>query len=517
MNSVTSSDGQVEARLARAPYVVALDIGTSSMRAALFDAEGQAVAGTQSRVEWSFETTREGGAQVDADWLLEQLSLALDETLARVASLNLQAEAVAVSCFWHSLVGVDSAGRALTPLYGWADTRAALEVAELRRRFDEREVHARTGCRFHASYWPAKLLWLKREKADAWRECARWLSFGEFLALRFCGREAASVSQASATGLFDQKRCAWDAELTDALGLRITQLPPLVLDDETTNNAALNNAAFRVAGIYAARWPQLRACRWFAAVGDGAANNIGAGCVNKNSVALMIGTSGAMRVLYEGEPPAALHESLWCYRADRRRVAVGGALSDGGGLYEWMRDSLNFAALRADDEIERELAALAPDAHGLTLLPFWAGERSTNWNPQASGAICGLTMHTRPFEIMRAAMEAVAYRFAHIARALDRFAPAAEIRASGGALAASPLWSQMLADVLARPVHLSEAREASSRGAALLALESLGAIDHLADAPVGQSRTFEPDMQAHAIYRAAAERQETVYQSLLKD
>jgi gluconokinase len=508
------SDGQIEPAAARAPYVVALDIGTSSGRAVVFDAEGREVAGTQARVEWSFTTTREGGAEVDADWLLEQTSRTLDETLARVASLNLRVEAVAVSCFWHSLVGVDAEGRALTPLYGWADTRAALEVAELRRRFDERAVHARTGCRFHASYWPAKLLWLKREKPDVWRECARWLSFGEFLALRVCGAEAASVSQASATGLFDQRRCAWDAELTDALGLRINQLPPLLPDDETTR------AAFHVAPRYAARWPQLSACLWFAAVGDGAANNVGAGCVNKTSVALMIGTSGAMRVLYEGEPPRALPASLWCYRADRRRVLVGGALSDGGWLYNWMRESLNLvvpADSDDDSKLERELAALAPDAHGLTLLPFWAGERSTNWNPQSSGAITGLTMHTRPVEIMRAALEAVAYRFAHIARALDAFAPSAEIRASGGALAASPLWSQMLADVLARPVHLSTAREASSRGAALLALESLGAIDHLADAPVGQSRTFEPDMQAHAIYRAAAERQEIVYQSLLKD
>ncbi|HJR07795.1 MAG TPA: gluconokinase [Pyrinomonadaceae bacterium] len=510
-----TSDGQIEPAAARAPYVVALDIGTSSGRAAVFDAEGREVAETQGRVEWSFTTTREGGAETDADELLEQLARVVDETHARVASLNLKIEAVAISCFWHSLVGVDAAGRALTPLYGWADTRAALEVAELRRRFDEREVHARTGCRFHASYWPAKLLWLKREKPDVWRECARWLSFGEFLALRICGAEAASVSQASATGLFDQRRCVWDAELTGALGLRSNQLPPILPGGETTRNA------FHVAPPYAARWPRLGACPWFAAVGDGAANNIGAGCVNKTSVALMIGTSGAMRVLYEGEPPDELPASLWCYRADRRRVLIGGALSDGGWLYNWMRESLNLNAPEevgdGDEKLERELAALAPDAHGLTLLPFWAGERSTNWNPQASGAITGLTMHTRPVEIMRAALEAVAYRFAHIARALDRFAPAAEIRASGGALAASPLWSQMLADVLARPLHLSTAREASSRGAALLALESLGAIDHLADAPVGQSRTFEPDIEAHAIYRAGAERQEIVYQTLLKD
>ena len=84
---------------------------------------------------------------------------------------------------------------------------------------------------------------------------------------------------------------------------------------------------------YARRWPQLGGARWFPAVGDGAANNIGAGCTTRARVALMIGTSGAMRVMWEGEPPAEIPVVLWCYRADRRRVIVGGALSDGGGLY----------------------------------------------------------------------------------------------------------------------------------------------------------------------------------------
>ncbi len=517
--------------------MLTLDIGTSSVRAALFDSQGHEVEATQARIEWRFTITREGGAEVVADRLAARAARVIDESLARAASLQLQVEAVAVSCFWHSLVGVNAEGHALTPLYGWADTRAAHAVEELRGRFDERAAHARTGCSFHASYWPAKLLWLQRERPNV--SAARWLTFGEFLTLRFCGADAASVSQASATGLFDQRACVWDAELMAGLELNSAQLPPLVAD---------THALLQLTDEYAARWTALggRRC-WFAPLGDGALNNLGAGCINRRSLALMVGTSGAMRVLYdEGEPrgaftdaspqrstdaapkdlpddlshdlPDELPRSLWRYRLDRRRVIVGGALSDGGWLYQWMRESLNFGALAADDDaLERELAALAPAAHGLTLLPFWAGERSTHWNPHAHGVITGLTMHTRPVEIMRAALEAVAYQFAHIARALRPFAPHAEIRASGGALTASPVWTQILADVLARPVKLSDAREASSRGAALYALEALGVLDELTDAPVGSSRTFEPDLEAHAIYAAGLRRQESIYKSLLKD
>src|SRR5256886_4655021 len=150
-------------------------------------------------------------------------------------------------------------------------------------------------------------------------------------------------------------------------------------------------------------------------------------------------------------------------------------LSDGGGLYGWMNDAL---ALSDDaKETEKELAAMQPDAHGLTILPFWAGERSTGWTSNARGAILGLTMHTRPVEILRAAMEAVSYRFALIARALEPFAPGAEIVASGGALSASVTWSQMLSDVLGRPIYLSNVAEASSRGAVLLALGAAGKLN----------------------------------------
>ena len=206
----------------------------------------------------------------------------------------------------------------------------------------------------------------------------------------------------------------------------------------------------------------------------------------------MIGTSGAMRVLFEGPPPARIPLELWCYRADRKRVVVGGALSDGGSLYRWIRESL----LSGEDSesIEDELDRLDADAHGLTVLPFWSGERSTGWNPDARGAISGLTLQTRPIEILRAAMEAVAYRFALIARALEPLAADASIVVSGHALRSSPAWVQILADVLGRRLNVSERAEASTRGAALLALEAAGKIRSIEDFSVPVEAVFEPDM-----------------------
>jgi gluconokinase len=485
---------------------LALDIGTSGVRGALYDAEGNEVEGTQAGIQRTLCTTHDGGAQMDAVEAIEQTARTIDVVLARADGIDAPVEAVAVSCFWHSLVGIDSEGRALTPVIGWADTRAARYSEELKRRLDARRMHTRTGCRFHPSYWPARFLWLQAEQPEIYSRVRRWMSFGELLAFVFFNEATMSVSMASGTGALNLRSCEWDEELLEAIDVAREQLPSIA-----EAHAPLN----KLTDQYARRWPQLKDARWFPAVADGAANNIGAGCTTRESAALMIGTSGAMRVLWEGLPPEEIPPALWCYRAGSKRVVTGGALSDGGGLFSWMNDSL---ALGDDlKRTEKELASMKPDAHGLTVMPFWAGERSTGWTSDARGAILGLTMHTRPLEILRASMEAIAYRFALIARALDSFAPAASIIASGGALIASPTWSQMVADVLGRPVHLSNVAEASSRGAVLLALEAAGKLKSIADAPAPFVQIYEPDMARHTLYMSGLERQQEFYARLVAD
>ncbi len=250
------------------------------------------------------------------------------------------------------------------------------------------------------------------------------------------------------------------------------------------------------------------------AIGDGAANNIGAGCVQKTKAALMIGTSGAMRVAFQGEIPEKIPNGLWCYRIDRKRVIVGGALSDGGGLYAWLKDTLKIAEV--DDEVETEIANRQPDSHGLTFLPFLVGERSTGYHENAKGAILGLTQHTNAVEITQAAMESVAYRFAKIVENLQEFTNLETIIASGGALRESPVWTQIIADVLAKNLSLPDTREASSRGVVLLALETLGKIDDIANLPTPEGAKFNFDQRRHEIYAEAGKRHERFYELLIE-
>jgi len=479
--------------------VLSIDVGTSGVRAALFDEDGNEVPGAQVRTSRS--ATVLDFAQLDPDDLVDEVINTVDQLLAPHTP-KAQIELIAISTFWHSLLGIDSDGRPTTPLLTWADTRASHFANELRVRFNEAEFHARTGCAFHPSYWPAKLLWMKHElNGRFYRTTHRWLGFAEYLCLRLFGDHSISVSMASATGLFNQRTFDWDTDLVQHLGIAPDTLPEL----KTQTSARLTPA-------FASRWPALAEARLVTIVGDGAANNIGVGCSTKDKTALMVGTSGAMRVVFAGEPPWEISPRLWCYRVNLERVVVGGALSDGGGLLQWLTESLNLDHDR--DKMQMEIAALEPDAHGLTVLPFWSGERSTGWLADARGGIFGLRLQTKPVEIVRAVLEAIAYRFALIARALDDIAPAVDVYASGNALRAFPQWSQILADVLGRPFLFSESTEASSRGAALLALEAVGKIESIEKARFEVGLMCTPDEERHDRYLRGLARQQKFYERL---
>ena len=440
--------------------ILGLDIGTSSVRAALYDHAGNLLPKTLVKNERTLKATADGGSEIDADKALRQVSASIDEVLAKTGSIKGEVTHIASCSFWHSLVGIDENGKATTPVFSWADNRSRNYVEVLRKTLDEPAIHNKTGARFHSSFWPAKLLWLRNESPDIWKSTSQWLSLSDYIALRLCGDSATSISMASGTGICDIRQCVWDAEMLRYLKVKPANLP---LISETTSSLIPK---------FAKRWPLLKDSKWLPTIADGAANNIGSGCVGGGKAALMIGTSGAMRVVSESGPPEQIPSGLWCYRVDRKRIIIGGALSDGGGLYEWLT-----ATLKLPKNADLLIAKRKIGAHGLTFLPFLAGERSTGYDENATGAVSGLRTATDAIDILQAGMEAVAYRFAEILRQLESILPVNEIIASGGALHASPVWTKMISSILGRDLTPSNVPEASMSGAVLLALETIGKIE----------------------------------------
>jgi len=479
--------------------ILSVDVGSSSVRAGLYEDSGEEVKGTEVKLDYDFEYTPDGGASKDADELLDLVARAVDGALTRAEGAEISG--VAMSTFWHSVLGVDRDGRPTTQILTWADRRAAQSAADLRDEVDERAYHRRTGCVLHSSYWPAKLAWSNRTIPDAFENAEHWVSPPDYFYARFFGEPyRVGTSMASATGLFDQNEQRWDREILEVLPIEEAQLSSI--SDEPWRG---------LDGEWAERWPGLRDVPWFPAVGDGACSNVGSGCTGSDRLALMVGTSGAMRVLWKADS-VDIPDGPWCYRSDAEHCVMGGALSDGGNLIEWLRNTLR---LPEPEETEKLLSDMKPDSHGLTFLPLLAGERGPGWADLANGTVAGLSMSNKPIEILRAAMEAVAYRFAIIAEILETASPGEkEVIASGGGLINSPTWTQIMSDTLGKPVKLSGVKEASSRGAALIALQALGGPEiEATKAPPGE--TFEPDLDRHEIYRKALKRQRRLYEAVL--
>ncbi len=483
--------------------ILGLDIGTSSVRAALYDVRGDMMTKTLVKNERRLTTTEDGGAEIDAEVAFRQVVRTIDDVISASADVEGEITHVATCAFWHSLIGVDGKERATTKVFGWGDTRSRELTDVLRRKLDESKTHNRTGARFHSSFWPAKLLWLKKKFPDVYEQTDRWLSMSDFIALKLFGTSDTSVSMASGTGLLDIRKLEWDPELMKVLRIKASNLPTVTPTDDKT---------FRLFPKYLKRWPRLENAEWFPAVADGAANNIGVGCVTKTKAALMVGTSGAMRVTYSGQPPERIPSGLWCYRIDRKRVIIGGALSDGGGLYHWLKEKLK---IPDDRRIEAELKKRNPAAHRLTVLPFFAGERSTGYNEGASGAILGTHSSTDAIDIVQAALESVAYRFAEIFDQISSVCAVKEIIASGGALQGSPVWTQMIADVFGRNLTRPDSHEASMRGAVLLALETTGRINKIEEIPTPSGKQFSADRSRKAVYAAARKRHQEAYKLLI--
>src|SRR3989449_5953246 len=482
--------------------VLALDLGTSSVRAVVYDTRGQMLAPTLCDLPYKVQTTDPGEVSSDPDDLLRLIATSIDIALKAARKEKVDIIAAAAACYWHSLMGVGRTGRPTTELLTWADTRSAAETGRMRSRFDERAYHARTGCFFHASYWPARLRWLRATRRTAVRRTTRWISLGEYLYQEFHGDARVSHSIASGTGLLDVNRCQWDDAALRLAGITVGELSPLSDWDQPARS---------LRSRFAGGWPELKDVPWFLPLGDGGLANVGAGCVSPRWACATIGTSSALRVLLDRRR-LTVPWGTFVYRVDRRRYVLGGALSEGGNVVRWFTDNLG---LKPKKKYERAAFALPPDSHGLTILPFWAGERTPNWRGDARAVIAGLSLGTQPAQMLRAAMEAITYQLVTVSSAIQRVVNRPDcVIATGGQLIHSPAWTQMLADALNQRVMTSPEPEASSRGAALLVLHALGKLPRLWSTTPAPGRNYRPRATAHARYERARRRQQRLYELL---
>lgn len=481
------------------PLLLAIDIGTSSCRAALFNETGTRILESTSQRTYGLITSTDGGAELDPAVLLKSIRECLAQTLGFFREKSELKErpiaGIGVSCFWHSLIGTDETGTPLTRIITWADARCAPDAKSLRADFREEDVHARTGCMVRSSFWPAKLRWLKRTQEHVFLSVQKWMSPAEWIQLQLAGSATTAVAMATGTGFFNPSLLEWDETLLRHCLLRHEQLLPVTDEPVLTE------------GTLAQDFRELSGVPWFPAIGDGAASNLGSGCTSPGLAAINVGTSAALRIMCSGIDAKA-PTGLFCYRVDQSRYLVGGAISNAGNLRAWGLKALQTGR---PEDLEAALASRPTPNHGLTVLPFWSAERAPTWNEEMRGTIVGITQATTGLDLFQAITEATYQRIAQIADLLmAHIRETPKFFVSGG-IQHSKTALQRLADILNHPLYANPEAEASIRGAAVFAMEKLG----IRVEPLAQTEPILPNLEAAKLYREARSKQ-TRLEALLR-
>jgi glycerol kinase len=494
-------------------YLLALDQGTSSSRSIVFDAEGRIVAMAQR--EFRQHYPQPGWVEHDAQEIWETQLATAREAIAKAGLQARDLRAVGITNQRETTVVWDRrTGRPLHHAIVWQDRRGEPLCAKLREQGLDRAIRERTGLVVDSYFSATKIRWLLDHVPNAHAMAARGeLAFGTidtWLLWNLTGGRvhATDVSNAARTMLYDIRHQRWDHELMGALHVPDSVLPQVHPSSHVygETDPAVLGAALPVAGI----------------AGDQQSALFGQACLRAGLAKNTYGT-GCFMLMHTGERmlPSAnglIATSAAQLAGQRPQYALEGSVFIGGAVVQWLRDGLR--AIRASAEVQA-LAETVPDAGGVVFVPAFTGLGAPYWNPDARGAVVGLTRGTTVAHIARAALESIAFQSAALLRAMERdalaagAAPVSELRVDGGA-SVNDLLMQFQADLLGLPVVRPTCVETTALGAAFLAGLATGVwrdAEELA-AHWQVDRRFEPRMSRDEAGQRQADWDRAVRQTL---
>jgi gluconokinase len=470
--------------------VVGVDIGTTSTKAVGFTADGSAVSSGQAGYRLS--APRPGYAEQDPDEVRAAALTATSDAVSEAAASGHRVVGIAFSSAMHSLIGLDNAGKAITPVLTWADSRATDQAARLRAGPRGLALHKRTGTPVHPMAPVVKLRWYAEEQPATAAGVRHWVGVKEYLLHQLTGDLVVDHGVASAMGMFHLQYGTWDEEALAYAGVGPHQLPELV---PTTAILKFTEEGASLLGV-SADTPLVIGST------DGPLANLGLGAIRPGSVACSIGTSGAVRVTAD-RPRVDDRGRVFCYVLESGRYVIGGAVNNGGIVLEWLADTIAPDLGGDSPQGLLDLAGRAPaGCGGLLFLPYLLGERAPHWSGQPRGVYLGLAREHRREHLLRAALEGVCLQLAVVLASLgEAGVDVREIRATGG-FSRSALWRRILAGAFGRPVGFAASPEGSSLGAALLGMVTLGLLDSLDQAAdlVRVTHSEQPDPTEAEIY-----------------
>ena len=479
-------------------------MSTTATKAVIIDRRGDIVGiGSAS---YGYDTPAEGWTEQDPHLWWDATVAAVGHVLTDNDVTPSDVEAVGLTGQMHGSVLLDDRGEVVRPAILWNDQRTEAECDDIRRRVGGERLIEITGNDALTGFTAPKLLWVRRNEPEKWARVSHVLLPKDYLRYRLTDELAIDVAGGSGTILFDLGARTWSPEILDALELDPSLLPATFEGPEVTGT--ISKAAAEATGLR-------HGTPVVAGGGDQSANAVGVGAVSPGVVALSLGTSGVVFAATDTpqiEPDGRVH--AFCHAVPERWHMMGVMLSAGGSL-RWLRDAL--APNTSFEDLIGAAAEIPAGSDDLLFLPYLTGERTPHPDPRARGAFVGLTVRHDLRHLTRSVLEGVAFG---LRDGLDLMIKAGlpaptQIRASGGGIR-SPLWRQILADVLDAEIAIVQTEEGAAYGAGLLAAVGANWFPSVEDACAATvtAETSADPSELRPTYREAHARYRTLYPAL---
>jgi gluconokinase len=479
-------------------YYLGIDVGTTSAKAVAFSTTGEVLA--SHSCSYKMYHPQPSWSEQDPEEVFEAVIHSTNKVIISLPSYKPMF--VTFSSAMHGLLLLDREGQPLTNCIIWADNRA-VDIADKLKESDwGKEIYHISGVPIHAMSPVCKLLWLKENERTLFDKAYKFISIKEYIYYKVFGEYLIDTSVASATGLLNLSTLIWDERILNFLDIKPSSLSEVV----STNTKRIYN--INAAAIKVPNWLMPDGTPFIIGSSDGALANIGTGAIEKNSMAISIGTSSAARVIVN-RPETDKEMRTFCYHAADNNYITGGAGNNGAVVLEWLKNNLLETA-ESFTELFLRAEKTNAGSDGLLFIPYILGERAPIWNSKARGIFFGLNINHTKAHLVRACMEGVIYSVYSIAKILLERRHITEIRASGG-FAQSSLWLQMLADVCNIKVLVSDAVESAALGAVMLGLGAMNLE------PFEQKKNlsfYEPNLLNHEVYIKCFNKFERIYHSL---
>lgn len=452
--------------------VLAVDLGTSSVRVMIADSQGNIICSRQSR--YGVIKVSDYMQEQSPDEIYEHFVGTAKACVEQAGTAAKEIGVVAFSSQMYNIFPVDGQGHPLYNMILWSDSRSEKQAERMAALHGKDCLYRATGCPLNSMYPFSKILWLKEEEKEITERAVKYVSIKEYIVEKMTGKYIVDYSMAASTGIFNIHTMKWDAGALTYLGLT----------EEAFSEPVSGLTCFDFVKEELRDELGLPAeVKVVSAGGDGPMAQIGSGACDEGSINMDIGTSAAARVIAH-RPIVDQEGRMWTYAVTEDSWVYGGILSNAGNGYHWLIQNIaEFMNAETMDDVfdavEEKMRELPRIREELLFVPYLLRCRSPYWDDKVRATIYGLTQEHTLADIVKAYLESIGFDMLSLIRIIAEQVEVKERIILTGGLAKSPMICQLLADILGQGIVTLRSNESSVMGAAIFGLKAAGVLEEL--------------------------------------